>query len=279
MIYMMLNGQIVVFIGWYDQKDVDCLFNYLLLFFELIGGMEVYKLQQVDLIEGGIGGIVIVKMCKLLDMGVNSGFVSVKYGKGLISDSNKDIFGFYSFKNEVRIFGVLIVVVCLDGIYICCGVEVDNCWFFDVEFIVFVQDCKCDVINVMLQVKFVQGMDLGLNVLYLKFVVNNFNSSDYIFQGLNCDKVNVVVVLDFNLVGMCIYSMIIVVNLLLIQFFQVWVCQVQMILDSVIFDGYFMIDLVKFDFVVGMIKVKGGIFLMVNFQIIIGDVGLNILQW
>ncbi|HET7791792.1 MAG TPA: TonB-dependent receptor plug domain-containing protein, partial [Rhizobacter sp.] len=68
MTYTTLNGQTVASTGWYDQKAVDRSFNYSLLPAELVGGMDVYKTTQADLTEGGIGGTVIVKTRKPLDL-------------------------------------------------------------------------------------------------------------------------------------------------------------------------------------------------------------------
>ncbi|MDY0745162.1 TonB-dependent receptor [Paucibacter sp. R3-3] len=279
MTYTTLNGQTVASTGWYDQKDVDRSFNYSLLPSELIGGLEVYKSQQADLTEGGIGGTVIVKTRKPLDMAANSGFVSIKYGTGTISDNNKDISGLYSFKNEAKTFGALIAAAHLDGTYIRRGVEADNRWSSDVEPTAFVQDRKRDAVNVTLQAKPTQNMELGLNVLHLKLAANNSNSSDYIFQGPNCDKVNADVVSDFNPTGMCVHSTTTAANPLPTQFFQVWARQAQMTSDSATFDGHFRNDSAKFDVVAGTTKAKGGTSLTANFQTITGDAGLTIPAW
>lgn len=109
MTYTTLNGQTVASTGWYDQATVDRSFNYSLLPSELIGGMEVYKSSQADLTEGGIGGTVIVKTRKPLDLKPNSVFGSVKLGKGTVStDLAKDFAGLYSWRNEAKNFGVLV---------------------------------------------------------------------------------------------------------------------------------------------------------------------------
>ncbi len=81
-----LNGQNVASTGWYDQMNVDRSFNYSMLPSELIGGMEVYKSTQANLVEGGIGGTVIVKTRKPLDMDANSVFVSAKGEYGSVNE-------------------------------------------------------------------------------------------------------------------------------------------------------------------------------------------------
>ncbi|WP_249928708.1 TonB-dependent receptor plug domain-containing protein [Pseudoalteromonas sp. S3260] len=57
----LLDGHTVASTSWFDQQAVDRSFNYSLLPSELVGGLEVYKSSQANLVEGGIGGTVIVK--------------------------------------------------------------------------------------------------------------------------------------------------------------------------------------------------------------------------
>ncbi|WP_077037245.1 TonB-dependent receptor [Pelomonas sp. KK5] len=279
MTYTTLNGQTVASTGWYDQLDIDRSFNYSLLPSELIGGMEVYKSQQADLTEGGIGGTVIVKTRKPLDMPANTGFVSLKYGSGTISDATKDISALYSWKDPSKRFGALISVAHLDGDYIRRGVEADNRWSGDVEPTAFVQDRKRDAVNVTLQAKPVQGLELGLNVLRLKLAANNSNSSDYIFQDPNCDKRNTDVVSAFNPTGMCVHSTTTAANPLPTQFFQVWARAAEMTSNSATFDAHYKTDSAKFDLVAGTTKAEGGTTQTANFQTITGDAGLNIPKW
>ncbi|MBW8893561.1 MAG: TonB-dependent receptor [Burkholderiales bacterium] len=246
---------------------------------ELIGGMEVYKSQQADLTEGGIGGTVIVKTRKPLDMAANSGFVSVKYGKGTISDAEKDVSGLYSWKNTARSFGVLLAAAHSDGAYIRRGIEADNRWSADVAPTAFVQDRKRDAINLTLQARPVEGMDLGLNYLKLKLVGDNSNSSDYLFQDPNCDKRNTDVKSAWNPDGMCVHSTTTASNPLPTQFFQVWARAAQMTSDSLTLDGHYKLGGAKFDLVAGTTKAKGGTSLTANFQSITGDAGFNLPKW
>ncbi|WP_350595901.1 TonB-dependent receptor plug domain-containing protein, partial [Pseudoalteromonas sp. 45-MNA-CIBAN-0466] len=55
----LLDGHTVASTSWFDQQAVDRSFNYSLLPSELVGGLEVYKSSQANLVEGGIGGTVI----------------------------------------------------------------------------------------------------------------------------------------------------------------------------------------------------------------------------
>jgi len=279
MTYTTLNGQTIASTGWYDQTDIDRSFNYSLLPSELIGGMEVYKSSQADLTEGGIGGTVIVKTRKPLDMPANSGFASAKYSKGTISDATKDVSGLYSWKNTAKTFGVLAAAARSQGVYIREGVEADNRWSSDVEPSAFVQDRKRDALNITLQAKPVQGLDLGLNALHLKLSGNSSNSSDYLFQGPNCDKVDAAVVSSFNPNGMCVHSTTTAANPLPQQFYQVWARDAKMTSDSVSFDGHYKLDGAKFDLVAGTTKADGGTSLTSNYQTATGDAGFNLPKW
>ncbi|MEH0168106.1 TonB-dependent receptor [Roseateles microcysteis] len=265
MTYTTLNGQTVASTGWYDQLDIDRSFNYSLLPSELIGGMKVYKSSQADLTEGGIGGTVIVNTRKPLEMPANTGFASIKYGKGTISDAEKEISGLYSFKNDARTFGALIAVGHSDGSYIRRGIEADSRWSSDIAPTAFVQDRKRDAINLSLQAKPVQGLEMGLNILKLKLAADNSNSSDYIFHDANCDKRNTAVKSPWNPDGMCLHSTTTAAKPLMNQFFQNWARAAEMTSDSVTFDGHYQTEGAKFDVVVGNTKADGGTSLTTNY--------------
>ncbi|MDC8785064.1 TonB-dependent receptor [Roseateles koreensis] len=265
MTYTTLNGQTVASTGWYDQMDVDRSFNYSLLPSEMVGGMEVYKSSQADLTEGGIGGTVIVKTRKPLDMAANTAFVSAKYGRGTISDPEKEVSGLYSWKNAARTFGALVAAGHSDGAYIRRGIEADSRWSSDVAPTAFVQDRKRDAFNVTLQAKPIDGLEVGLNVLSLKLKANNSNSSDYIFHDANCDKRDTGVVSAFNPNGVCLHSTTTAANPLMNQFYQNWARAAEMSSDSVTFDGHYKTEGAKFDFVAGNTKADGGTSLTTNY--------------
>ena len=109
--------------GWYDQQAIDRSFNYSLLPSEMVGGLEVYKSSQADLVEGGIGGTVIVKTRKPLDLDANSVFASVKGTYGTVAEEvNPDLSGLYSWKNNSETFGVLVSAAVSETEYVRRGV-------------------------------------------------------------------------------------------------------------------------------------------------------------
>jgi TonB-dependent receptor len=101
-----LNGN---FIAGTDTGDPSRSFNYLLLPSSMIGSVEVYKSPEARLDEGGVGGTVILRTRRPLDLKPWSGFVSAE---GTDSDvTNKiepQLTGQLSWRNESGTIGVLV---------------------------------------------------------------------------------------------------------------------------------------------------------------------------
>ncbi len=266
MTYTTLNGQTVASTGWYDQLDIDRSFNYSLLPPELIGGMEVYKSSQANLTEGGIGGTVIVKTRKPLDLDANTVFVSTHYSRSTFSDPEKEVSGLYSWRTPSRSFGVLVAAGVSKGNYIRNGVEADSRWNSDVAPTAFVQERKRTSFNVALQARPVEGLELGLNLLKMKLDADSSNASDYLMHDANCDKRNTEVKSAFNPNGMCLHSTTTAANPLPHKFFQVWARGASMDSDSVVADAHYKLANGKLDFVLGNTKAKGGTSITTNYQ-------------
>lgn len=264
MTYTTLNGQTVASTGWFDQKDIDRSFNYSLLPAELIGGMEVYKSSQADLTEGGIGGTVIVKTRKPLDLEAGTAFAGVKLGKGSISDElNKEVSGLYSWRNPAKTFGVLIAGGIDKGEYVRKGVEADMRWSGDVAPSTFVQDRKRTALNVTLQARPASNIELGLNYTRLELNANNSNTSHYIFTGngdaSDCKQTNPV-----N--GLCVVHTRATADYNKHNvFLQNWVRSASMTSDSLVLDGTFKGNGFKLSAVGGTTKADGGTDQTANF--------------
>jgi len=262
MTYTTLNGQTVASTGWYDQKDIDRSFNYSLLPSELIGGMEVYKSSQADLTEGGIGGTVIVKTRKPLEQAAGTAFLSAKFGKGTISDTTKDASGLYSWRNESKTFGVLVAGGIEKTNYIRRGVESDMRWSGDVSPTTFVQDRERKAMNVTLQARPADGLELGLNYLHLNVDADNSNTSHYIFTGnvaSDCTKTNPV-----N--GLCVVSTRPAADFNKHNIFlQNWARSASMSSDSLVLDGTYKRDGFKLTATGGTTKAEGGTNQTANF--------------
>jgi iron complex outermembrane recepter protein len=263
MTYTTLNGQTVASTGWYDQKDIDRSFNYSLLPPELVGGMDVYKSSQADLAEGGIGGTVIVKTRKPLDLEAGTAFAGVKFGKGSISDDlNKEASGLYSWRNSGKSIGVLVAGAIEKGTYIRRGVEADMRGAGDVTPTTFVQERERKALNVTLQARPAAGVELGLNYLHLDLAADNSNTSHYIFTGngpTDCKQTN-----PAN--GLCVVSTRPTADPELHNvFLQNWVRSSSMNSNSLVLDGSFKGDGFKLSALAGTTKAEGGTDQTTNF--------------
>jgi iron complex outermembrane receptor protein len=105
----LLNGQAVGTSQWFVLSNATRNFNFELLASEMIGGLEVYKSAQADIDEGALGGTVIMRTRKPLDLDANtiSGSVEMQYGD-LSEDWDPGVSGLYSWKNDNETFGVLV---------------------------------------------------------------------------------------------------------------------------------------------------------------------------
>ena len=273
MTYTTLNGQTVASTGWYDQKSVDRSFNYSLLPSELIGGIDIYKTQEADLTEGGIGGTVIVKTRKPLDLPANTAFVSAKVAKGTVStDPDKDFSGVYSWRSADRTYGALIAGAIEKGVYIRRGIESDTRWSGDVEPTTFVQNRTRKALNLTLQAKPVENLDLGLNYMNLSLTGDNSNTSQYLFQTASpaADPNAPATPCVTNSFGVCVSSNITAANAT-DEFVQTWARKAKMTSDSLVLNGSYKLSDWKLEAVGGTTKAKGGTSETTNYSYYAGN--------
>ena len=97
--------------GTTDGTNARRSFNYLLLPSSLIASAEVYKSSEAKLDEGGVGGTIILRTRRPLDLKPWSGFISAE---GTIADTTNKVepqaSGFLSWHNPADTFGVLVSV-------------------------------------------------------------------------------------------------------------------------------------------------------------------------
>ncbi|WP_028772587.1 TonB-dependent receptor [Shewanella waksmanii] len=105
----LLNGQAVGTSQWFVLSDATRNFNFELLASEMVAGLEVYKTSQADIDEGALGGTVILRTRKPLDLEANTfhGSVEGQYGD-LSEEVDPGLSGLYSWKNEEESFGILV---------------------------------------------------------------------------------------------------------------------------------------------------------------------------
>ena len=271
MTYTTLNGQSVASTGWYDQQANDRSFNYSLLPSELIGGLEVYKSAQADLTEGGIGGTVIVKTRKPLNMDANSVFLSAKGAVGTVSDDfAPELSGLYSWKNDNETFGVSVAGAVSEGDYIRRGVESDSRWSADVAPTTFVQERERSALDLNLQARPTENLELGLHVLTMELIGDNSNTSHYIFHDANCTDRNGNVTSDFNPAGVCLVSNTTAANAT-DAFIQTWARVGKMTSDTYAFNAIYEVDGIKTEFVLGKTEAEGGTSMTTNYSYSAGD--------
>ncbi|WP_046003723.1 TonB-dependent receptor [Pseudoalteromonas rubra] len=179
----LLNGHTVSSTNWYDQQSIDRSFNYSLMPAEMVGGIEVYKSSQADLPEGGVGGVIIVKTRKPLDLDANTVFGSVKFDYGSIAEQwDPEVSGLYSWKNDDETFGALVALARKETEYQRRGTETILAWGGAVAPTVFKQERERTAYNIALQYAPTDEMEFGLNYTGLDLQADNINSSLFLFS-------------------------------------------------------------------------------------------------
>jgi len=261
-----LNGQNVASTGWYDQMNIDRSFNYSMLPAELIGGMEVYKSTQANIVEGGIGGTVIVKTRKPLDLKANQMFASVKGEYGTLNENvAPDISALYSWKNEEESFGVLVAGAYVDREYLRQGTEADLDWGgrSSIQPSSFLQSQERKALDTTFQFRPSENLDFDFHVLKLKLGADSIGANMYINTDTDwgdgdsfCQK--------FNGAGVCTVSVTPEDKASKI-FFQNWARQGEMTSDTYEFNGNYKGENYSIAATVGRTKAEGGTQMSANF--------------
>lgn len=106
---VLLNGQNVGSVGWFDRGGINRSFNFEMLSSEQVAGMDVYKSTEANLNEGAIGGTVNLRTRKPLDMDAWSVYGSVEGAKNSNGDDwTPSYSGLVSWKNDAETFGALV---------------------------------------------------------------------------------------------------------------------------------------------------------------------------
>ncbi|MGJ8681417.1 TonB-dependent receptor [Paraglaciecola sp.] len=104
----LVNGQAVGTAQWFVLSDATRNFNFEILASEMVAGLEVYKSAQADIDEGALGGTVILRTRKPMDLDSNTIQFSTEMQYNDSSEKTDPSFsGLYSWKNEDETFGVL----------------------------------------------------------------------------------------------------------------------------------------------------------------------------
>jgi len=261
-----LNGQNVASTGWYDQLNIDRSFNYSMLPSELIGGMEVYKSSQANLVEGGIGGTVVVKTRKPLDLDANTMFASIEGEYGSINENvSPEVSGLYSWKNDDETFGVLVSAAYVDREYLRRGTESDLDWGgrSSIQPSSFLQNQERTAIDATIQYRPTDNLEIGAHILSLTLGADSIGANMYINTDTNwgagesnCDK--------FNAAGVCTISNT-PESAPTDVFFQNWARKGEMTSDTFELNANYEGDGYAISAVAGNTSAKGGTQMSANF--------------
>ncbi|PUA30099.1 MAG: TonB-dependent receptor [Cellvibrio sp. 79] len=254
-----LNGQTVSSTGWYDQLNIDRSFNYSLLPSELIGGMEVYKSSQANILEGGIGGTVIVKTRKPLELDANTTYIGVKGSTGTVSDDfSPEVSGLYSWKNDEESFGILVSGAWVEGDYVRRGTEADLDWGgrSSIQPSTFIQERERTALDATVQFKPTDEWEFGAHFMSLELSADSIGANMYINTDTDwgdgpsrCQK--------FNANNICVLSVTSEANASKV-FFQNWLRNGDMTSDTYDLNGSYTGEGFSVSAIAGKTKAEGG---------------------
>jgi iron complex outermembrane receptor protein len=108
----LLNGQTVGTADWFILDEASRSFNYTLLPSAIVQTLEVHKSPTAMIDEGSIGGTVILKTRRPLDMDANTVSLGLEAAYSDASgETDPSVNAMYSWKNENESFGVMVSAV------------------------------------------------------------------------------------------------------------------------------------------------------------------------
>jgi len=183
----LLNGQNVATADWFILDNPSRGFNFTLLPSSLVKGLEVYKTPQASSDEGSIGGTVVMKTRRPLELDANTIKLGLQAQYSETSEAiDPQIDALYSWKNEDENFGVLISLTQQDRTVQREGLEVLG-WTpadengmrtpKDIGVPIFKQDRELRTVFASIQYAPTDDLDFTLNILDSKMSANNINSN------------------------------------------------------------------------------------------------------
>ncbi|KAF7773985.1 iron complex outermembrane recepter protein [Pseudoalteromonas citrea] len=266
-----LNGQNVASTGWYTEQAIDRSFNYSMLAPEMIASMDVYKSAQADIVEGGVGGTVIVKTRRPLDLDANTVFGSIKMTGSTASDENDASYsGLYSWKNEAETFGVLGALAKSDYSLERIGDESLPAWAGRIAPTNFKQQRERTATDIQLQYAPTDSLDFGLHYMNLELNANNLNTQIWIPQNFsNCSSTNAQgIPTNCTATQAWIDS-----DDVILPYYDVRPRQASMETEVVAFDMTYVGDAVKIEFQIGSTEATGGTNFETNYATLTDKIG------
>ncbi len=107
-----MNGQTVGSADWFILDEANRSFNYTLLPSFIVKSLEVYKSPSASIDEGSIGGTVVLRTRRPLEMDANSGSISLEAQYSDVSgETDPQVAAMYSWKNQEEDFGFMVSAV------------------------------------------------------------------------------------------------------------------------------------------------------------------------
>ncbi|WP_339075036.1 TonB-dependent receptor [Teredinibacter turnerae] len=207
----LLNGQTVASADWFILDTPGRSFNYTLLPSVLVGNLEVYKSPYASMDEGSIGGTVVLRTRKPLNLESNTINVSVE---GQYSETSEEmepqISGLYSFKNDDETFGVLLSGVHQERTLVREGIEILGWRTQEAtgEKVVshigiprFEQSRERDTVFGSVQYAPTESLDITLNALKSKMEADNHNQNWLIMPNNDYEEIENKVVENGNVLA------------------------------------------------------------------------------
>lgn len=181
-----LNGQNIASAGWYSQQAIDRSFNYSMLAPEMIGSINVYKSSQADLLEGGVGGTVVVNTRKPLELDSFTAFGSYKATQSSATDdTDGSASGLLSWKNDAETFGILGSLAKSDFTLERRGNEALPSWGGRIAPTHFRQERERTAYDVTAQYAPSEAVEFGVHALKLELGADSVNTQIWIPQDLD----------------------------------------------------------------------------------------------
>ena len=181
----LLNGQNVATADWFILDNPSRGFNFTLLPSSLVKELKVYKTPQADIDEGSIGGTVVLKTRRPLELEAHTMNFSVQSQYSETSEKyDPQLDGMYSWRNEEQSFGALISLTKQDRTVQREGLEVlgwtdadanGNRRPKDIGNPIFRQDRERETLFASFQYAPSDAFDITLNVLDSEVEADNQN--------------------------------------------------------------------------------------------------------
>jgi iron complex outermembrane receptor protein len=187
-----MNGNYVASTGWFSQQAAKRSFDMDLLPSELVAGVDVYKSPTASIDEGGVGGTVMIRTRKPLDLDANTLYLSAEYQDNSIADENgQGLTGMYSWKNDSENFGVLAAFSSLETIGRAHKAEnyMDDGWA-GAGIAEFAQTRERDALDLTLQYSPSDELSMNLHYFHVDLDAANSNQNYLIIAGTDAAGFN-----------------------------------------------------------------------------------------